>query len=81
MRGDIGQRHLRDVAGESVVAVVVGPVGQLGIFVPLAGENAAPAQWLEPAPQPADAGEQVDEAKSVTPCARDYRAVIPHHCV
>ena len=55
---------LGDVAADRMgVLRKVRLIGQLAVFVPLAGENTRATNRLKPPPQPADPGKQVDKAE------------------
>ena len=47
MRRYVLDRHLGDVANHLMLAGEIGEIGLLGIFVPFAGEDTAPAEVLD----------------------------------
>lgn len=58
---DVGHGHVVDVAVRRFAEV--GGVGDLGVLVPVAGEDALGAGALEGDPEPANAAEEVNETE------------------
>lgn len=59
VRGNIRHRHGMNIAVRRLAEV--GGIGLLRVFVPILGENAAPARALEGEPKSANAAEEVNE--------------------
>lgn len=64
MSGDALDRNLGDVAFHLMVAIEIGEVSDLGIFVPFACEDAL-APFLKASPQPPDSCKQVNELEQL----------------
>ena len=63
---DVQRVYLRDVAGDFLLAIV-GPVGDLGVFIPFAGVDALAADCLEASPETSDPCKEIDETKGPLP--------------